>query len=184
MTVEIREPVAGSARVKRPHLPAPGAPGARAMLRERLPGISEIRAQSSPVSTPRKRTDPGAADRALQHGWQSRPTIHGEVVTLKNGDDPDAVVPGLMAIGECCLRFGARREPSGLQLPASTSWSSAGRPAKRCAEIGGGGQSPDAPLPRDSSRATCPRPVSIGCGYADGGSEPTAERCALRNADG
>ena len=61
--------------------------------------------------------DPGRADRALQDGRHSD-QLSRRGRAPKVGDDPDAVVPGLYAVGEGGVRFGARREPPRLELAA------------------------------------------------------------------
>ncbi|MDH5411766.1 MAG: FAD-binding protein, partial [Alphaproteobacteria bacterium] len=73
---------------------------------------------------------------------------HGEVVTLRDGD-PDAVVPGLMAIGEaaCVSVHGANRLGSNSLLDLVVFGRAA---ANRCAEIIDP-EAPPRPLPRDSA---------------------------------
>ena len=68
------------------------------VIRERLPGISETARIFAGVDTSR---EPIPVLPTVHYNMGGVPTnFHGEVVTLA-GDDPDAVVPGLMAIGEC-----------------------------------------------------------------------------------
>jgi succinate dehydrogenase / fumarate reductase flavoprotein subunit len=103
--------------------------------------------------------DPGAADRALQHG-RHPDELSRRGVTLKNGN-PDAVVPGLMAIGEaaCVSVHGANRLGSNSLLDlvvfgraaaiaARETWSS---PAPHKAAAGDAG---GAALARSTSCAT------------------------------
>ena len=78
------------------------------LLAERLPGISESAKIFAGVDVS---TDPIPVIPTVHYNMGGVPTnYHGEVVTLK-GDDPDAVVPGLMAIGEaaCVSVHGANR---------------------------------------------------------------------------
>ena len=85
---------------------------------------------------------------------------HGEVVILKNGD-PDAIVPGLMALGEaaCVSVHGANRLGSNSLIDLVVFGRAA---ALRCAEL----IEPDekhAELPKDSAdlRAGAPRQVPL-----------------------
>ncbi|HEY5738452.1 MAG TPA: succinate dehydrogenase flavoprotein subunit [Gammaproteobacteria bacterium] len=78
------------------------------VLHERLPGISESAAIFAGVDVTR---DPIPVLPTVHYNMGGIPTnYHGEVVTLEDGD-PDAVVPGLMAIGEaaCVSVHGANR---------------------------------------------------------------------------
>jgi succinate dehydrogenase / fumarate reductase flavoprotein subunit len=79
------------------------------ILHERLPGISES-AQDLRRRRCDPRADPGAADRALQHGR------HPDELSRRSRDQEErrrrhVVVPGLMAIGEaaCVSVHGANR---------------------------------------------------------------------------
>jgi len=68
------------------------------VLRERLPGISETARIFAGVDTSR---EPIPVLPTVHYNMGGVPTnFHGEAVTLA-GEDPDRVVPGLMAIGEC-----------------------------------------------------------------------------------
>jgi len=78
------------------------------VLHERLPGISESAAIFAGVDVTR---EPIPVLPTVHYNMGGIPTnYHGEVVTLRDGD-PDAVVPGLMAIGEaaCVSVHGANR---------------------------------------------------------------------------
>ena len=78
------------------------------LLEERLPGISESAYIFAGVDVTR---DPIPVIPTVHYNMGGIPTNpHGEVVTLKEGN-PDAVVPGLMAIGEaaCVSVHGANR---------------------------------------------------------------------------
>ncbi|GGE05244.1 succinate dehydrogenase flavoprotein subunit [Polymorphobacter glacialis] len=79
-----------------------------AVLHERLPGISETAKVFAGVDVTR---EPIPVTPTVHYNMGGIPTnYHGEVVTLKNGD-PDAVVPGLFAVGEaaCVSVHGANR---------------------------------------------------------------------------
>ena len=79
-----------------------------AVLHERLPGISETAKIFAGVDVTR---EPIPVTPTVHYNMGGIPTnYHGEVVTLKDGD-PDAVVPGLFAVGEaaCVSVHGANR---------------------------------------------------------------------------
>ena len=100
------------------------------VLRERLPGISETARIFAGVDTSR---EPIPVLPTVHYNMGGVPTnFHGEAVTLR-GDDPDAIVPGLMAIGECaCVSVhGANRLGSNSLLDLVVFGRAA---AKRCAE--------------------------------------------------
>ena len=100
------------------------------VLRERLPGISETARIFAGVDTSR---EPIPVLPTVHYNMGGVPTnFHGEVVTLA-GTDPDSVVPGLMAIGECaCVSVhGANRLGSNSLLDLVVFGRAA---AKRCAE--------------------------------------------------
>ena len=100
------------------------------VLRERLPGISETARIFAGVDTSR---EPIPVLPTVHYNMGGVPTnFHGEVVTLR-GDDPDAVVPGLMAIGECaCVSVhGANRLGSNSLLDLVVFGRAA---AKRCGQ--------------------------------------------------
>jgi len=78
------------------------------IIHERLPGIAETARIFSGVDVTKQ---PIPVLPTVHYNMGGIPTnYHGEVVTLKNGN-PDAVVPGLMAIGEaaCVSVHGANR---------------------------------------------------------------------------
>jgi len=78
------------------------------ILHERLPGISESAKIFAGVDVTK---EPIPVIPTVHYNMGGIPTnFHGEVLTKKNGD-PDAVVPGLMAIGEaaCVSVHGANR---------------------------------------------------------------------------
>jgi len=79
-----------------------------AIIHERLPGIAETAKIFAGVDVTKQ---PIPVLPTVHYNMGGIPTnYHGEVVTLKNGN-PDAVVPGLMAIGEaaCVSVHGANR---------------------------------------------------------------------------
>ena len=79
-----------------------------ALLRERLPGISETAMVFAGVDVTR---EPIPVSPTVHYTMGGIPTnYHGEVVTLKDGD-PDSVVPGLFSVGEaaCVSVHGANR---------------------------------------------------------------------------
>ncbi len=106
MTLEIREgrgvgPRKDHIFLHLEHLPA-------ATLAERLPGISETAKVFSGVDVTR---EPIPVLPTVHYNMGGIPTnFHGEVLTKKDGD-PDAVVSGLMAVGEaaCVSVHGANR---------------------------------------------------------------------------
>ncbi|XP_059457132.1 succinate dehydrogenase [ubiquinone] flavoprotein subunit 1, mitochondrial [Corylus avellana] len=106
MTMEIREgrgvgPLKDHIYLHLNHLPPE-------VLQERLPGISETAAIFAGVDVTK---EPIPVLPTVHYNMGGIPTnYHGEVVTI-NGDDPDAVVPGLMAAGEaaCASVHGANR---------------------------------------------------------------------------
>ncbi|EOA32754.1 hypothetical protein CARUB_v10016059mg [Capsella rubella] len=106
MTMEIREgrgagPMKDHIYLHLNHLPPE-------VLKERLPGISETAAIFAGVDVTR---EPIPVLPTVHYNMGGIPTnYHGEVVTVR-GDDPDAIVPGLMAAGEaaCASVHGANR---------------------------------------------------------------------------
>ncbi|KAF7828845.1 succinate dehydrogenase [ubiquinone] flavoprotein subunit, mitochondrial [Senna tora] len=106
MTMEIREgrgvgPLKDHIYLHLNHLPPD-------VLKERLPGISETAAIFAGVDVTK---EPIPVLPTVHYNMGGIPTNHhGEVVTVQ-GDNPDAVVPGLMAAGEaaCASVHGANR---------------------------------------------------------------------------
>ena len=136
------------------------------VLRERLPGISETARIFAGVDTSR---EPIPVLPTVHYNMGGVPTnFHGEVVTLR-GDDPDAVVPGLMAIGECaCVSVhGANRLGSNSLLDLVVFGRAA---AKRCGEAVEAG-SVHAPLPNGAEDRILTRFDRLRHAH---GSEPTA----------
>ncbi len=106
MTIEIREGRGVGAHKDHIflHLEHLGAD----VLHQRLPGISETAKIFAGVDVTRQ---PIPVLPTVHYNMGGIPTnIHGEVVTLRDGN-PDAVVPGLMAVGEaaCVSVHGANR---------------------------------------------------------------------------
>jgi len=101
------------------------------VINERLPGIAESAKIFAGVDVSR---EPIPVIPTVHYNMGGIPTnYHGEVVTLKDGN-PDAVVPGLMAIGEaaCVSVHGANRLGSNSLLDIVVFGRAA---ALRCAEI-------------------------------------------------
>jgi succinate dehydrogenase / fumarate reductase flavoprotein subunit len=101
------------------------------VLAERLPGISESARIFAGVDVTK---EPIPVLPTVHYNMGGIPTnLHGEVVTLRDGN-PDAVVPGLMAIGECaCVSVhGANRLGSNSLLDIVVFGRAA---AERCAEL-------------------------------------------------
>ena len=84
------------------------------ILHERLPGITETGKIFAGVDLTRQ---PLPVAPTVHYNMGGIPTnYHGEVVTLKDGN-PDAVVPGLFAVGEAACVIGPRRQPPRLEQP-------------------------------------------------------------------
>ncbi len=119
------------------------------LLEERLPGISESARIFAGVDVTE---EPIPVIPTVHYNMGGIPTnYHGEVVTLKDGD-PDAVVPGLMAIGEaaCVSVHGANRLGSNSLLDIVVFGRAA---ALRAAEVVTPGAS-HKPLAGDAGEAT------------------------------
>ncbi|KJV27329.1 succinate dehydrogenase flavoprotein subunit [Luteibacter yeojuensis] len=101
------------------------------VINERLPGIAESARIFAGVDVTK---EPIPVLPTVHYNMGGIPTnYHGEVVT-KRGDDPDAVVPGLFAIGEaaCVSVHGANRLGSNSLLDLVVFGRSV---ANRCAEV-------------------------------------------------
>jgi succinate dehydrogenase / fumarate reductase flavoprotein subunit len=137
-----------------------------AVLHERLPGISETAKVFANVDV---RSEPIPILPTVHYNMGGIPTnYHGEALTKANGD-PDAVVPGLMAIGEaaCVSVHGANRLGSNSLVDLVVFGRAAGA---RCAEtIEPGEAHPE--LPRDADALALSRLDRAR--HADGGT-PTA----------
>jgi len=117
-----------------------------AVLRERLPGISESAKIFSGVDVSK---EPIPVLPTVHYNMGGIPTnYHGEALTKKNGN-PDTVIPGLMALGEaaCVSVHGANRLGSNSLIDLVVFGRAA---ALRCAEtVARGDRHPD--LPKDSA---------------------------------
>jgi succinate dehydrogenase / fumarate reductase flavoprotein subunit len=101
------------------------------VIRERLPGIAETAKIFAGVDVTKQ---PIPVLPTVHYNMGGIPcNYHGEVVTLRNGN-PDAVVPGLMAVGEaaCVSVHGANRLGSNSLLDLVVFGREA---ARRCAEL-------------------------------------------------
>ena len=128
MTIEIREGRGVGAEADHIHLHLEHL-GAE-VLNERLPGISESARIFAGVDVTK---EPIPVLPTVHYNMGGIPTnLHGEVVTVRDGD-PEVVVPGLMAIGECaCVSVhGANRLGSNSLLDIVVFGRAA---AERCAE--------------------------------------------------
>ncbi|MGL4394954.1 MAG: succinate dehydrogenase flavoprotein subunit [Hyphomicrobium sp.] len=143
------------------------------ILAERLPGITEnarvfagvdLRRQAIPVLP------------TVHYNMGGIPTnYHGEVLT-KKGADPDAIVPGLMAIGEaaCVSVHGANRLGSNSLIDLVVFGRAAGL---RCAEtIEPRDRQPE--LPKDADQPAISRLDKMR--YADGGTPTSALRLRMQ----
>ncbi|KIZ35439.1 MULTISPECIES: succinate dehydrogenase flavoprotein subunit [Rhodopseudomonas] len=138
-----------------------------AVLHERLPGISDSARIFAGVDVTR---EPIPILPTVHYNMGGIPTnFHGEVVTKKDGDD-NAVVPGLMALGEaaCVSVHGANRLGSNSLIDLVVFGRAA---ALRCAEkLTPNGKQPE--LPADSAEKSLSRLDHYR--YAAGGT-PTAK---------
>jgi succinate dehydrogenase / fumarate reductase flavoprotein subunit len=144
MTVEIREGRGVGPRRDHIHLHLEhlGPP----VIRERLPGIAETARIFSGVDVTR---EPIPVLPTAHYNMGGIPcNVHGEVVTLRDGN-PDAVVQGLMAIGEaaCVSVHGANRLGSNSLLDIVVFGREA---ARQCAATVHAGAT-HRPLPHDAS---------------------------------
>ena len=116
-----------------------------AIIHERLPGISETAKIFAGVDVTK---EPIPILPTVHYNMGGIPTNYKAEVVTMDGDDPDRVVPGLMAIGEaaCVSVHGANRLGSNSLLDLVVFGRSA---AIRCAEIIKPG-SPHKPLAKDA----------------------------------
>ncbi|MFN3855220.1 MAG: succinate dehydrogenase flavoprotein subunit [Phreatobacter sp.] len=137
------------------------------ILHERLPGISESAKIFAGVDVTK---EPIPVIPTVHYNMGGIPTnYHGEVLTKKGGD-PDAIVPGLMAIGEaaCVSVHGANRLGSNSLIDLVVFGRAAGL---RAAEtVTPGEKHPD--LPKDAAERALSRLDRFR--YASGGT-PTAQ---------
>jgi succinate dehydrogenase / fumarate reductase flavoprotein subunit len=116
------------------------------MVHERLPGISESARIFAGVDVTK---EPIPVLPTVHYNMGGIPTnYHGEVVTKANGD-PDAIVPGLMALGEaaCVSVHGANRLGSNSLIDLVVFGRAAGLRASEIVEPG----EAQAELPKDSA---------------------------------
>ena len=119
-----------------------------AIIEERLPGISESARIFAGVDVTKEAIPVIPTVHYNMGGIQTN--YHGEVVTLK-GDNPDAIVPGLMALGEaaCVSVHGANRLGSNSLIDLVVFGRAAGQ---RAAEVvTPGAPHPDLPQSLDDS---------------------------------
>ncbi|MGB1008632.1 MAG: succinate dehydrogenase flavoprotein subunit [Thiolinea sp.] len=140
MTIEINEGRGVGSKADHIHLHLEHLGGE--VIHERLPGIAESAKIFAGVDVTK---EPIPVLPTVHYNMGGIPTnYHGEVVTLKDGN-PDTVVPGLMAIGECaCVSVhGANRLGSNSLLDIVVFGRAA---ANRCAEtITPGANQPELP---------------------------------------
>jgi succinate dehydrogenase / fumarate reductase flavoprotein subunit len=150
MTIEIREgrgvgPERDHIHLHLEHLGAD-------VIHKRLPGIAETARIFSGVDVTRQ---PIPVLPTVHYNMGGIPcNVHGEVVT-RRGDDPSAVVPGLMAIGEaaCVSVHGANRLGSNSLLDIVVFGRAA---ARRCASVVTRGAT-HRPLPKDAGEIAISR---------------------------
>ncbi|HVS78135.1 MAG TPA: FAD-binding protein, partial [Steroidobacteraceae bacterium] len=144
MTVEIRE--GRGVGAERDHIHLHLEHLGPEVIHERLPGIAETTRIFAGVDVTKQ---PIPVQPTAHYNMGGVPcNFHGEVVVPKAGD-PDAVVPGLMAVGEaaCVSVHGANRLGSNSLLDLVVFGRQA---ARRCAEVLRPGMR-HAPLPRDAA---------------------------------
>ncbi len=132
------------------------------MLHERLPGISESARIFAGVDLTK---EPIPVLPTVHYNMGGIPTNYRGEVVIRRGDDPDAVIPGLMAIGEaaCVSVHGANRLGSNSLIDLIVFGRAA---AQRAAEVvTPGAKQPE--LPADSADRALTR--LDRCRYAKGG---------------
>jgi succinate dehydrogenase / fumarate reductase flavoprotein subunit len=137
------------------------------ILAERLPGISETSMTFAGVDVTRQ---PIPVVPTVHYNMGGIPTnYHGEVVTLKDGN-PDAVVPGLFAVGEaaCVSVHGANRLGSNSLIDLVVFGRAAGHRLNEVVKAGAMRQ----PIPKEADELAIARLDRFR--HADGGSR-TAE---------
>jgi succinate dehydrogenase / fumarate reductase flavoprotein subunit len=143
------------------------------VLHERLPGISESAKIFAGVDVTR---DPIPVLPTVHYNMGGIATnYHGEALTKRNGD-PDAVVPGLMALGEagCVSVHGANRLGSNSLIDLVVFGRAA---ALRCAEVVTPGDT-HAELPKDSADLSLTRLDRFR--HASGGTPTAALRLNMQ----
>ena len=143
------------------------------IIHQRLPGISETARIFAGVDVTK---EPMPVLPTCHYNMGGIPTLYtGEAVTLKDGN-PDAVVPGLMAIGEaaCVSVHGANRLGSNSLLDLVVFGRAA---AKRCAELVTRA-SLHKPLPRNADEPALSRLDAAR--HANGGTPTAALRLEMQ----
>jgi succinate dehydrogenase flavoprotein subunit len=145
------------------------------ILAERLPGITESAKVFADVDL---RRQPIPVLPTVHYNMGGIPTnYHGEVVTLKDGN-PDAIVPGLLAIGEgaCVSVHGANRLGSNSLTDLVVFGRAAGR---RCGEtVEADAAMP--PIPKDADEYALSRLDRVR--HASGGTPTSALRLKMQKA--
>ncbi len=144
------------------------------LINERLPGISESASIFAGVDVTK---EPIPVLPTCHYNMGGVPALYtGEAVTLKG--KKEAVVPGLMAIGEaaCVSVHGANRLGSNSLLDLVVFGRAA---AKRCAEIVKSGET-HAPLPRDADEMALSRLDAMR--HAKGGAPTSVLRGGMQRA--
>jgi succinate dehydrogenase / fumarate reductase flavoprotein subunit len=144
------------------------------VLAERLPGISESAKIFAGVDVTK---EPIPVLPTVHYNMGGIPTNYfGEVLT-KVGDDPDAVVPGMMAIGEaaCVSVHGANRLGSNSLIDLVVFGRAAGIRAAELAEAG----ATQRDLPSDAGDATLARFDKMR--YAKGGTSTAELRAKMQD---
>jgi succinate dehydrogenase / fumarate reductase flavoprotein subunit len=146
-----------------------------ALLHERLPGIAELARIFAGVDITQK---PIPVIPTCHYNMGGIPTnMHGEVISPRDGD-PDATVPGLMALGEaaCVSVHGANRLGSNSLIDLVVFGRAA---ALRCAElIKKGGDIPE--LPKGAGENAVARLDRFR--HADGGTPTATLRLKMQKA--
>ena len=165
MTIEIREGRGVGAAKDHIHLHLEHL--GPEVIHERLPGIAETTRIFAGVDV---RKEPIPVLPTAHYNMGGIPTnYHGEALTLQDGN-PDALIPGLMAVGEaaCVSVHGANRLGSNSLLDLVVFGRAA---AQRCAASVRAGTTPRV-FPKEATAKVLDRFDRIRNG---GGSEPTAE---------
>ena len=165
MTIEIREGRGVGEHADHIHLHIEHL--GPAVIHERLPGIAETARIFAGVDVTK---DPIPVLPTVHYNMGGIPTnVHGEVVTLKDGD-PDCVVTGLFAVGEaaCVSVHGANRLGSNSLLDLVVFGRAAARRATQVVKPG----TPHRALPKAACEAVVARLDRLRNAK---GSRPTAE---------
>ncbi|HXT07744.1 MAG TPA: succinate dehydrogenase flavoprotein subunit [Roseiarcus sp.] len=143
------------------------------VLHERLPGISESARIFAGVDVTK---EPIPVLPTVHYNMGGIPTnYHGEVLT-RYGDDPDTIVPGLMALGEaaCVSVHGANRLGSNSLIDLVVFGRAAGLRAAETLKAG----EPQPDLPKDSAEMALARLDKFR--FSKGGTPTAALRLAMQ----